>query len=98
MHRWPSWQLAASHCDSVAVAWLVPASSLGDFRQHRTSEKAIDAENSRRLARMQDERMSHSNLKWTATRTDRSVTGTDTKKGVLHPLTLAAMHFGSVSE
>jgi hypothetical protein len=72
MLRWPSWQLAASHCGSVEAAWLAPASSRGGFRQHRTSEKATDAENSRRLARMEDE---HSNLKWTATGTDRSVTG-----------------------
>jgi hypothetical protein len=75
MLRWPSWQLAASHCGSVAAARLAPASSQGGFHQHRTSEKAIDVKNSRRLARIQDERVSHSNLKWTATGTDRSVTG-----------------------
>src|SRR6267154_3861404 len=75
MHRWPSWKLAASHCDSVGAAWLAPASSWGGFHQHRTSEKAIDGENSRRLARIQDERVSHSNLMWTATRTDRPVVG-----------------------
>jgi hypothetical protein len=98
MLRWPSWQLAASHCGSVVAPWLVPASSWGGFRQHRTSAKAIDAENSRRLARIQDERLTHSNLKWTATRTDRLVTGTDTKKGAVYPLTRAAMRFGSVSE
>ena len=80
MLRWPSWPPATSHCGFAVAAWLAPASSRGEqrCRQHRTSERATDAESSRRLVQMEDEWESP-DWKWTATETDRLVAGLKNK-------------------